>query len=351
MIWSLPETLKYIEPYIPDQLISANSFSCIQTIADLLPKAMSAYYIECRLGPNTPQVDFSTCALASTGSPEILAKYKLPDILVEDPLWRRLREFFKYWANPAAPPSKQVPLIWLEFDNVNESPPKAPLPSLGICLDPNYLGRQTRSPGSNHPNTRKIQPFTETALELLLDHPVPSITRQNLCACFDLLPAGGQISYICAMLPRHPMTLKVNGFVPKDRLLEYLTDIGWTGATVEIERLLNLFCQSLDQIRFDLTVGDEISSRMGIEFFFYTSSENGPQQRLLDGFVETGFCTPEKRDALLVWPGFSSEKYSRQSWPTRLGRFWYAKIVYQPNKPLEVKGYLGFAPSFFSLYA
>lgn len=356
MIWSLSETLKFVEPYLPHQLVSPKAFSHVQRMANLLPNTMSAYYLECRLGMKKTQVDFSTCAIAATGSREILAGHKgttsLPDILLRSSLWSRACEFFRYWADPTSPLYKQSPLIWLEFDKVDEALLKIPLPSLGICLDPDYLKKPSRSQHSNHPSPRKYQPSIDTALELLLGHPVPPQTRQKLLACFDLLPGGGQISYVCVMLPRQPAAIKVNGFVPKERLLEYLTQIGWPGSVVEIEKILTRFCATMDKIRFDLTVGDTILSRVGLEFFFDASPQSNLQrQRLLNQFVESRLCTPDKQDALLTWSGFSSEKFSRQSFPTRLGRSWYAKIVYQPHHPLEAKGYLGFAPSFFSVFS
>jgi hypothetical protein len=348
MIWPLSETVQFIEPYLPAQLVSAKAFSNVQTIANLLPDAMSAHYFETRLAASGIQVDFSTCVMGGKGGREILANC----ILLETPEWRRIRAFFKYWAEPTSPLYDQVPLMWLEFDKVDETLPKAPLPCVNICLDPEYLEGRMHSQYSNHANTRNYQPFIETALELLLGEPVPPQTRQNLMNCFDLLPPGGQIIYVSAMLPRQPPTLKLNGFAPKSRFLEYLIQIGWTGSITEVEKILETFCAFTDKIRFDLTVGCTISSRVGFEFFSKGySPSNSQRQLLLNQFVDRGLCKPEKRNALLAWPGFSGEKFSCQSWPTRLDRFWYTKIVYQPNHPLEAKGYLGFTPNFFSPFS
>ena len=355
MIWSLGETLKFIEAYLPGQLVSPQAFSHVQTIANLLPEAMSAHYFECRLAAKTHQLDFATCVMASKGGREILAGHNatadLPPILLQHPLWRRVREFFRCWADPTSPLYEQVPLIWLGFDQVDGRLPKVPLPCLSFSLNPEHLGRHPSSQPSHHAHTQPYLQFAETTFAGLLGHPLSPQTRQNLQACFDLLPAGGQISYLSAMLSRQPAALKVNGFVPKDQLLAYLTQIGWTGSLAELEQIMATFCTFTDKIKFDLTVGPTISARFSLEFFSKGLSQSDSQRQFfLNQLVDEGLCTPEKRQALLAWFGFSSEVFSHQSWPTRLSRSWYAKIVYQPHQPLEAKGYLGFVPSLFSLF-
>lgn len=162
----------------------------------------------------------------------------------------------------------QVPIVWLEFDIPNGVTPKTPEPSIGICLDPKYLERQPELQHVNHPNTQKLLPFMETALGFLLENQWPAQRKQNLMTCFECLPSGGQISYVSAMLPRQLASLKVNGYVPKASFLDYLRDIAWTGSLAEIEYVLARYCAWMDKIRFDITVEDEISPRLGIEFFF-----------------------------------------------------------------------------------
>ena len=150
-----------------------------------------------------------------------------------------------------------------------------------------------------------------------------------------------------AMLSRQPAALKVFGSIPKNQLPEYLTHIGWTGSIPELETVLTTFCAPIDSIQIDLTVGNMISPRLGIEFFSDTSSQKDPGRHLLlNQFVESGLCTPEKRDILFAWPGDSREVFSGQSWPSRLIRWLDLKLVYLPNQPLEAKGYLGFSPRF-----
>jgi hypothetical protein len=65
------------------------------------------------------------------------------------------------------------------------------------------------------------------------------------------------------------------------------------------------------------------------------------RQILLEQCVLTGLCTPEKREALLTWPGSFRALFPGEKWPARFRKWLDVKIVYQPNQPLEAKGFLG----------
>lgn len=349
MIWPLSETLNFIQPYLPHPLVASETVAQVNTITHLLPDAVSAHYVECRLGAIATSVDFAACVIAASGGREIFASTGWPQILRDDPLWSRVYDLFKDWANPTSLLYNQIPLVWLGFDNVDKIMPPVPLPCLSLCLDPDYL---ISNPSPKQSDIRLYQQITEISFERLLGHPLPPQTRYNLANCFNLLPPGGQICYISVMLARHPPALKLNGLIPKDKLLDYLTHLGWTGSIIELEEILTLYCGFLDQIRFDLTIGATISPRLGFEFFSKGSPiSHAQQQLLLNQLIAEGLCTPEKGQALLAWSGFSSELFNRHSRPTRLSRSWYIKIVYQPGHPLEAKGYLGFTPNFFTLFS
>jgi len=349
MIWPLGETLERVKPYVPYQLVPPGAFEGIRTLARVLPEAMSAYYIECRLGAAASQVDFSACTLATQGGREILAGGA--PALGHHGVWGRVRDFLTYWADPGSPLYDQLPFIWLEFDEVNRPQPR---PCLNFCLDPGYLDGHSGPANGRHPNTRRLQPFFEAALVRASGQPLEPDARRNLANCFDCLPEGGQIIYMAVMLARQPAALKVNVVLPRDSLLAYLAQIAWPGSLTELEKGLLTFCAAMDRVRFDLTVGRAMLPRLGIEFFAHMGASpqaDTDRRQFLEQLAAEGLCTPEKRTALLSWSGSSSELYSRQSVPTRLSRSWYVKLVYQDQKPLEAKAYLGFAPSRFSLFS
>jgi hypothetical protein len=310
---------------------------------------MSSYYLECRLSAEANQVDFLASALSDEGR-EILAginlKTDLPDVVLENPLWGRIRDFFKYWAEPTSPLYEQVPMIWLEFDKVSEPLPAVLLPNACFCLSPEYVQRRI----DNHLSPQQYRKLTQTTLERLIDRPLSPQTKRNLFACFDLLPPGGCVIHISAMLARHPPTLKVYGCVPRERLLSYLTYLGWTGSITEIDKIISTFCPALDPIFIDLTVGDTIASRIGLAFsqlhLGYLPRSDPKWSGLLEQWVKSGLCAPEKCEELLNWPGSSRVIFRGEAWPARLDRWLDLKIVYQSRQPLEAKGYLGFMPRF-----
>ena len=176
MLWPLSETLELIEPHIPDQLVSPEAFSHVKTIASLLPAAMSSYYVECRLAVNTTQVDFLTCVAAPDGGRDILvgqsAKAGLPDIFLAHPLWHRAYDFFRQWADLSSALHEQIPLLWMEFDQVDGPLPEVPLPSFSFCLDPLYADRRSWAQYVNSRDPQKRCQVAEKGLQLLFGGPL-----------------------------------------------------------------------------------------------------------------------------------------------------------------------------------
>jgi hypothetical protein len=351
MIWPLAETLRLIEPYVPAQLVAPELFARIKTVAAQLPDAMSAYFLECRLGPEASQVDFLTCITALNGARQVLAEQDiaavLPSRLLTQPLWGRIYEFWKQWADPASPLYEQIPLTWLEFEQLDGQQPTMPLACPTFCLDREILQRKHPLNSANGYNPQQGYQVAEVALEYLLGQPLSPLIKKNLLACFEALPPGGRIIHLGSMQTRQPPVLKVYGLLPRQGLLAYLAAIGWPGSPAEIENILTTFGPTTAIARPDLALGASILPRMGLEFSHPASPQDDQtQQRLLNQCVAAGLCTPEKRDALLTWPGSSRETFSRFSWPVRLRRWLDLKIVYQPDQLLEAKAYLGFSPRF-----
>lgn len=349
MIRSLSETLTIIESHLPLPLVSIQATSRIKTLAGSLPDAVSSYYLECRLAADSPQVDFLACVTASDGGREILAgpdrRGDWPNFPSEDLKWNRVCDFFSCWVDPCFPLRRRVPHIWLEFD-LDRPFAKAPPPCLLLCLDPAYFEKKSQPQHLNDITAQEYQQVINTALEILLEHPISLQTRKSLFSCFDLLPVGGQVVHASVMLSRKPLVLKLNISLPKDQLLDYLRCIGWTGSIAEIETILSTFCQLTDRLKFQLTVENIVSSKIDFEFYFDASVPTDVEQRfLLDQAVANSLCTPEKRDALLAWPGSFTATFSHHSWPTRFYKWIDVKIIYQLNHFLEAKGYLAFMPS------
>ncbi|NMG05525.1 hypothetical protein [Brasilonema sp. UFV-L1] len=351
---SLEDYLLFVAPYISHQLVTPEAFSQIQTVARMLPP-LSETLLECRLGAHSSTVDFSVLVTPCDGSREILAGLNpaiMPDIILTNPVWRRIRDFCIHWYEPNSLLSENVDSAWLEFD-VDAQVPKVPIPSFFFCFK--NLQEEISS-------TKTQRQTVETALSFLNGTELSPQIKQNLAICSDSLPVGSQILYIGAMLSRKLEAVRVNVTgIPEEELLAYLTKIGWKYSVSELKEIIHILSDFSDVIILNFDVGNVIFPKIGIECELIKKDPRiEPRWQLfLDYLVEKGLCTPEKRDAFLSWSGYSHKKSHPELWPTHLSklssflgargssvffrRLNHIKIVYQPNTSLEAKGYLSFS--------
>lgn len=200
----------------------------------------------------------------------------------------------------------------------------------------------------------------KAALELLLNKSVPLELLNNLRLCFDACPDGAYITDLGIMLPRHSEAVRINvsGISPA-RLQDYIAGIQWQGSANDLEATFMHLQGFVDRVVLCLDVGAKVYPKIGLECFYdRASGKEPPWAAFLDNLVESGLCTQAKRDALLAWPGYADPTTSPAPWPGNLivesmlqasDRFSlfqrnlnHIKIIYQPNSPLEAKGYIGF---------
>lgn len=376
MIQSLSETIGLVRRFVPEQLVAPRAVANAHALAARLPDAFSASYFECRLNAREPQADFSTCVVARDGGRERLLRGTRPAPEAGSPLedegWAGVRRLVRSWADRDSLLHRRVPLIWLEFDGLDRPLAEAILPGVNLCVEPDYLARPAMAdraameappPGTmrttpNGHDGRSVDSESASAVDAEPVETVPLIGARlaqflelavseephaALSRCAARLPDGARIFYVSAMLSRTPATLKLNGIARTEQLVPYLKAIGWRGSIADIESVLATFCPGVELIRFDVTVGPELSRRVGIELFS-KGLRRSPEERgrLLERLVSDGLCGTDKRNALLAWPGVTWEQYAGESSRVRLSRSWYAKIVCNADRSLEAKGYLGF---------
>ncbi|MDQ1318504.1 MAG: hypothetical protein QG588_2166, partial [Candidatus Poribacteria bacterium] len=346
MLWSLLDTLEFIAPKLNNKLVSPQAFSNVVAIANRLPNAISSFILESRVGENDSRVDFSTCVIASEDGQNILVDFlnNSSNTLTENPLWNNIREFCIHWADQTSILYGNIPFIWLEFDLDYEPMKAMPVPSVFISLD------RTQSANFNPKIYRYDIPKCQKAVEMsleLLNRPVSSKIQQNLSACLELLPDKERLPHIGVMLSRQSDSIRITVNIPEDRVLEYLTCVGWTGQMTFVKEILTKFysCR-MSKILVSLDIADTILPDIGIEFGFHTLSQTDLKALLFfDRLEKFGLCTSEKHNALLSWSGFSWETYPGDSWPTKLWRsISHIKILSRSGSPLMAKAYLWFSP-------
>jgi hypothetical protein len=358
---SLADSLRAIAPFLKPKLISPDAIAQIAKIAEILP-AMPIVWdagFECRLGVDAPQADFLMSFTPANGGRDILAgrhaTANLPQVFFNHPAWKTICNFCDRWADPNSPLHENVTDVWLEFD-VDGSPSAVPEPSF-------FFGPKALVRDSNN------EWVTDVALKLLLDSSFSSQTKQNLLKCFNLLPPQARAFHIGVMLSRQVESSVVRPCIrdiPSDRILDYLTNIGWTGSVDELAETMAILSRFVDTIRLNFAVGETVFPKLGIECYFQRKALPEPRlEQFLDYLVAKQLCTVAKRNALLAWPGFSHENSHRDLWPRdllatssfldvrKLSTFvrliHHIKIVYQPNKPLEAKAYLWFGHNWLDL--
>ncbi|VEP15567.1 conserved hypothetical protein [Hyella patelloides LEGE 07179] len=350
--------LSAIAPHVSEALISPESFSDINYVAQTLPSAITDFFgFECRLGEKAAQADFLLSVRAAIGGREILAGYKsepsLPAANFNHPVWKKVRNFSRHWANPVSPLYENADNIWLEFD-LDQPPPEIPIPSLFFGV------KQTEA------NTIDYQWVNQTALQLLFGRSLPSQMEQNLENCFKCLPSGAKVFQIGIMLARESEAVRIciRG-IKSDRILEYLNSIGWSHEEPKLRTQIAQLSGLVDRIDLDIDVGNVIYPKIGLECYVNPSvSQQSQWELFLDYLVANQLCLTKKRDALLTYPGYSFEQLDSETWPTHLTNvssllgagvmsfisrnIHHIKIVYQPKKPLEAKAYLSVSQGWLS---
>jgi hypothetical protein len=334
--------LEDITSHLHPDLISPDIFpqvlAHIQVLKPIFP-SLSETLLECRLGDNLTQVDF-TFQLHPLTQP-------LPEKFLASPIWRSFQTFNQEWANPTSNIHQNVTIVGMEFD-VNESPSTLPIPGIFFGLD--------------REKTYYFPKLVSDTLALL-DYPLSPLIESNLKRCTDFLPDEVKLSHFAAMLSRPGLGVRVNvAEIPCDRVLDYLLKIGWNDPTESLSPLMSQLSEWVDYIILTFDVGETIYPRIGLECYLEKQPRYEPRwQLLLDNLVAQGLCTPTKRDALLTWPGFIKNKDRKQdnlNWESVFSLSMYSlywkrinhiKIVYQPGVPLEAKGYLNFSHHWFAL--
>ena len=103
MIWPLLETLSFVAPYFPPQLLSFETIAQLHRVAARLPNAASSYYLECRLDGADKQVDFAFSTMAANGGrEELLAHFaRLSEagstFHQASPEWEGIHAFCRQW--------------------------------------------------------------------------------------------------------------------------------------------------------------------------------------------------------------------------------------------------------------
>lgn len=352
---SLTNVIHIISPFLQSELIKQGDFKRIYQIGELLPTlpTISNAGFECHLSSNNPRTDFLVSFSAFNCSRDNLLKDKkiLLQALQTSHVWNKVYNFHNDWTDSKFQLNNNVDHIWLEFD-IDSQEFKIPEPSLFFAPKKIVKDNQTKL---NHN-------IVESALELLIDGNLPYRTKQQLNKSLNLLPIRAKVFEVGIMLPRERESQAIRLCVEniqKTKILDYLTNIGWTDSTNSLPSVLPEIFDLADDVKLNFAIEQTVYPKVGFECYFNNRTSRSPKLRaFLNYLVKKKICTSERADALLMWSGYSEENSYPKLWPEHFSKaskfvspnfrstivrlLHHIKIVYHPNQPLQAKAYLWF---------
>ena len=321
------------DPYVSRLLVSPQNLSDILAIAGRFPGGLTDFLgFECHLNGEGSRADW---ALAISGKGK--ARYELVDFLNNGHLpksymktseWKHIRAFAQTWADPCSSLNDNVLGAWLEFD-MPESSPLIPVPS--VFFNPTNINGKTAVDPSQY------EWFTKEALPLLSGHPLPKGIERRVYQCIQKMPTDASLFIVGVMLSRAISDVRMSvQFHNPNQIIPYLQAIGWSDDTGVFASIIEeLETKKVNRLVLDYDVGKNIGHKIAIECSFYPNhyQRETHWKDFLDYLVEKNLVTPEKRDALLEFPGDEQNN-------TLVRYITHVKIVYEPNRPLKVKAYL-----------
>ena len=340
----IADYLKAIAPHLHPELVSPKALSHIQTVAQVLPPCPFAGF-ECRLDAKSSRVDFLVKLPKQTAN--LGARFQ------QFPAWQTLGEFYQEWTATTSYLHRSIKNLGLEFDLVGQST-QVPIPCILLDLD-----RETVS------EARGLIDLCNNLGSRLPNYPVTPKFQSQLRQCVNSLPDGAKITNLGVMLPRPVEAIRVvvRG-IPPQQFSEYLRKIGWSELTNTLSSIVSSLSEFVESLVLSFDVGEIVYPQLGLEC--HLPQQPQPDRRwavFLDHLVAKGLCTPEKKEALLAWPGLSQKADNPQLWPAHLtwgdrfvgsngfSLFWRTiyeiKIVYHPGNLLSAKAYLAFGHDWF----
>jgi hypothetical protein len=357
---SYADYLRPFLPYIPSDLISAQCLDKILSVTQDLPPSLgiSPFMFECSLDER-PAADFSVAVMASCGDHAALSRLGSTDIVppsLDNPGWRRIRQFALSWADASSLLSHTVEEAWLEFDVGLTRDAPSNTPSVFFSL--RYESPQ--EPALRRRLSREYVRVAKEGLDILEGRQTTPAALSILAECFHSLPAFARIHFLGAMISRSTETIRVlaSGMSLED-MVQYLQRLGFRGSVGhvalidDISELTNSMWLAAD------IEATGVSPRIGFEFYCNStapSANNREWGSLLDFLADKGICADNKRNALLGAADMSNRELDELAWPDSLRkvskilgpagfdriefRIHHIKVIDRPGVPLEGKAYL-----------
>ncbi|MEL7357902.1 MAG: hypothetical protein AAFN40_15190 [Cyanobacteria bacterium J06560_6] len=195
---------------------------------------------------------------------------------------------------------------------------------------------------------------------VLFQRPLSPELAGKLKQCLNALPKGATLANIGVWLGRPHQAIRLTvKEIQFEQLPTYLEHVGWQDPTQAFSTYISTLSPFVDTLAIAIDIDPTVHPRLGLECFATNQFHDQTRWKcFIDHLVQTGLCTPAKRNALLAWSGFIQRSDCPELWPANLtygdllaetnavSVFWrrinHIKIVYEPGQPLLAKAYLAF---------
>lgn len=328
------ELLAEHREFFPEELITGLEFNNLLNVARLFPQQMTpGVGFESRLWHSDPTLDLFFCLEKETRSSMGLPKtLDFETRLFEQPDWRKILNFCKEWSKPSNLQVDEISRIFFEFD-LDKPVSTPPIPAI-------FLQFRSKEKNESISCGDLMQ-----LLGSLNEEPPSEKVRKNVQLCHKHLIPGSIIDHVGMMLSRSPRVIRLNiNPLNHDQLCSYLESIGLGYRKSEINGRLRRYSKFVDSFVLCLDVGEEVSSKIGVELRHDKEDlELKDQERwtpFLEYLSEEKLCLPAKKNGLMAWSGRSRDIYHPYLYRYIAYRFInYFKVVFEPQKPEAVKAY------------
>jgi hypothetical protein len=335
----LAECLAAVAPDLPGALVDDTARRRMTAVAERIPGAMATFGFECRLAEDDTEVDLGLAVTPENGGSELLAALDAPASgrpwAAGDRSWPRIHAFVRDWLDAASPLGDWVPFLFMEFD-VPTDPDPVPVPSVFLALDAPLRGDEPEAIDVGYPPLAALR----RACALLAGEALaPEVDRMVLEA-YRSLPANAWVMHAGVLLGRAATGVRLSIAAHGEAMPSYLAALGGDAAAAQAAALIDALGDSVPWSQLDFDLAPAVLPRIG--FGLQPSAPDG-WSALLEGVERRGWCTPEKRRALLGWSGRTPTSLAHG--PCVLERHLsHVKLVCAPGRPTSAKAYLGVVP-------
>jgi hypothetical protein len=342
-----------IAPYLPT--ICQNKINKLKKLTSIFPNLLSTTLIfEYCLNQENSLVDLSLGINSATSSRNLLLAglhpyIDLPQNLLDNDAWQQVRSFARAWIDKESTIHNFVDTVWLEFDSELALLSNCPIPSFFFASD--CITSEA---------IEETIWVTNDALKLIFGRSLKSDVCQQVYKCIRLLPKETYARSFGIMLSRSEERVRmVTSQMPADRVLDYLTTVGWSGNQKDIQPIIMPMGQIVQNINVSIDLGSSIGSRLGLEFKpddGLTFNQILFQWKQIFEILSTHqLCLANVSQEILSFPGAINDRVlfeASETWQyatALMGSKAYSltfkdishlKLVVESGKPLQAKIYL-----------